>query len=96
MKLNSAMVERTLRQYEAQPMAENHPAVQKLRRMYGDHTYLLGATGLHIVEPAGSTRSGGQAGKLVKLADWTDRTRTRLAPHNPEPTDVVVTLDGED
>jgi len=38
-------------------------------------------------------------GSVVKLANWTDERRTTLAPHPPEPTEVVVELgaiDGEE
>jgi hypothetical protein len=26
----------------------------------------------------------------VALASWTDENRTSLAPHDPEPTDIVI------
>jgi len=32
-------------------------------------------------------------GRVVKLARWGDETRRNLAPHEPEYTDIVVTLD---
>jgi hypothetical protein len=29
---------------------------------------------------------------VVNVANWSDANRNRLKPHEPEPTDVVVTL----
>lgn len=96
MKLNSARVKRTVDQFEADPIPENHPAIPQLNNLFGDHTFFLDARGLHIVEPAETADDGSQAGKVVKLASWTDANRTSLSPHQPEPTDVVVVLGSED
>jgi hypothetical protein len=48
---------------------------------------------LHIVEPTQATDSGKQQGMVIKLASWSDESRTSLAPHRPESTDVVVVLE---
>jgi hypothetical protein len=93
MKLNSALVERTLNQFDAQAIPENHPVVGQLNSLFGDHTFFLDTNGLNIVEPTGPTDTGARAGQVVKLAGWSDDKRTSLAPHEPEPTDVVVVLD---
>jgi len=94
MKLSSALVERTLSQFEAQAIPENHPAVPQLNSAFGEHTFFLDDNGLNIVETAES-EEGARAGKVVKLASWKDANRTSLAPHEPEPTDVVVELEGD-
>jgi hypothetical protein len=93
MKLNSALVERTLNQYEAQAIPENHPVVPQLSSLFGDHTFFLNASGLSIVEPTGTTDSGAQTAQVVKVADWNDANRTSLIPSEPEPMDVTVVLD---
>lgn len=97
MKLTSALVERTLGQFEAQAVQaqavpENHPAMPQLTQAFGDHTFFLDDDGLSIVEPTAPAQENPQAAKLVKLANWKDTTRTSLAPHPPQPTDVVVML----
>jgi len=92
MKLSSEAVEQTLQQFEAEPLPENHPAVAQLNQIFGDHTYFLDGTGLHIVEPTQATDSGSQQGVVVKLASWSDESRTSLAPHPPEPTNMVIEL----
>jgi hypothetical protein len=91
MKLTSAQVERTLSQFEAQAIPDDHPMVQQLSNLFGEHTFFLDMNGLNIVEPAEPTPAG-QAAKVVNLANWSDENQTGLAPHQPEPTDIVVVL----
>ncbi len=95
MKLNSALVDRTLNQFDAQAIPENHPVVHQLNSLFGDHTFFLNGNGLSIVEPSGTTDSGAQTAQVVKLAGWNDAEKTSLLPHEPEPTDVVVVLDAK-
>ena len=93
MKLTSAQVERTLTQFEAQAVPANHPAVAQLSEMFGDHTFFLDSNGLNIVEPIeAGPDTGTQPAQVVNLANWADETLTKLAPHEPEPTNAVVDL----
>ena len=96
MKLSSALVERTLSQFDAQAIPDNHPVVPQLNNLFGDHTFFLDSRGLNVVEPAEPTEVGAEAGQVVRLASWNDADRTSLAPHEPEPTDVVVVLGSGD
>ena len=70
MKMSSQMVERTLSQFEAQPVPDDHPAVTQLNRLFGDHTFFLDRSGLVIVEPAEPSEGRAQSGVVVKLASW--------------------------
>jgi hypothetical protein len=92
MRLTSAMVERTLSQFEAEAIPDNHPMVPQLRGLFGDHTFFLDGNGLNIVEPAEASQEGVQAGKVVNLASWSDADPPKLAPHEPEQTEVVIVL----
>ena len=92
MKLNSALVERTLSQFEAEVIPDYHPAVPELNRLFGDHTFFLDRNGLNIVEPAAPAPEGAEAGQIVNLANWDNTDPPSLAPHEPEPTDVVIAL----
>lgn len=92
MKLTPAQIEKTLSQFEAQAVPESHPAVAQLNELFGDHTFFLDGNGLNIVEPAEPAEAGVQAGRVVNLARWSDEKLTRLAPHEPDPTDTVVEL----
>jgi hypothetical protein len=93
MRLNSAQLERTLSQFEAQPLPDNHPAIPQLNNLFGDHTFFLDNMGLHVLEPSESPAEEGQAGEIINLANWSDANLTSLLPHEPEPTGVVVMIE---
>ena len=93
MKLNSAQVERALTQFDAQALPDNHPMVPQLCGVFGDHTFFLDASGLNVLEPADAPDRETRSGKIVNLAYWSDDNLTRLTPHEPEPTGVVVSLE---
>lgn len=90
MKLNSAQLEQTLDQMEAQVLPEDHPAMTELTRVFGDHTFFLDENGLKVLEPTEIPETDAQSGEVLSLADWTDSTLTSLRPHAPEPTGTVV------
>lgn len=93
MKLTSAQVERTLRQFEANPVPSSHPMVRELNEVFGDHTFFFDSNGLNIVEPiAAVPEAGAQEARVVNLANWSDATHTKLTPHEPEPTDAIINL----
>jgi hypothetical protein len=95
MRLTPALVEKTLSQFEAQAIPENHPSMPELNRLFGDHTFFLDSNGLNIIEPAVGDEEGGQAANVVKLASWNDAEHTSLAAHEPEPTNVIIVLGSE-
>jgi|ERR1700692_4391698 hypothetical protein len=96
MKLTSAQVERTINQFEAQPLPDSHPAVPQLNEMFGDHTFLLDSNGLNILEPADEApQERVRAARVINLANWSDENLTRLAPHEPEPTGAIIELDSK-
>ena len=39
MKLNSAQLERTLGQFEARPIPDDHPLIPQLNDLFGEHTF---------------------------------------------------------
>jgi hypothetical protein len=92
MKLTSAQVERTLTQFRGEAIPDNHPVIPQLNSLFGEHTFFLDSHGLNIVEPAEAGASGAQSAKVVNVANWSDADPNRLEAHEPEPTDVVVTL----
>ena len=93
MKLTSEQVARTTSQFEVQVLPDSHPAVPQLKERFGEHTFLLDSNGLNILEPADTSPPGPvQAARVVNLANWSDETLTRLAPHEPEPTGDIVEL----
>jgi hypothetical protein len=95
MKLNSAQVEQTLRQFEAQVIPDDHPMVPELNELFGDHTFFLNIDGLNVVEPNEHAAAGARAGTVVNLANWTDAHLTSLALHEPESTEITIILETE-
>ena len=93
MKLNSAQVERALSQFDAQALPDNHPVVPQLNSLFGEHTFFLDSSGLNVLEPNDPAVRETQIGTIVNLAYWSDETLTKLTPHEPEPTGVVVSLE---
>lgn len=90
MKLNPTQVEQTLSKLNAEVLADDHPAVTQLIKIFGDHTFFLDGSGLKILEPGEVPEMGHQSGEVVSLADWSDPTLTSLTPHEPEPTGMTV------
>jgi hypothetical protein len=89
MRLTSEQVERTLNQFDAQALPEDHPAVPQLNELFGDHTFFLDSNGLNVVEPT-EPASGADTGMVVNVADWSDENLTKLAVHPPQATEIVV------
>ena len=93
MKLNSTQVQKTLSQFEAEVLPDNHPAVPQLHGLFGDHTFFLDGSGLSVLEPAETPDVEVQTGEVVSVASWSDATLTSLRPHEPEPTGLVIVLE---
>jgi hypothetical protein len=92
MKLDEAQISRTLSQFPAQVLAEDHPAVAQFRKLFGHHTFFLDARGLNVLELLEVPGMEAQDGEVISLADWSDTDFTRLTTHQPEPTGVVIRL----
>jgi hypothetical protein len=97
MKLNTAQLERTVNQLQAQALPDNHPLIPQLNRLYGEHTYFLNGEGLNIVEPADQalelpTKQVSTMGVVFNVAYWTDSNPPKLEAHEPEMTENTVSL----
>lgn len=95
MKLNAVQIERTLSQFKAEAIPDDHPLVRELSVLFGDHTFFLDPNGLSVVEPNESVQASAKSGTVVNLANWSDAHLTSLAPHEPEPTEIVVIFETE-
>ena len=93
MRLNSAQVQQTLDQMNAQVVPESHPAVSQLTDVFGDHTFFLDENGLKVLEPSDMPQMDGESSsEVVSLADWSDATLTSLSPHPPVSTGTIIVL----
>jgi hypothetical protein len=93
MKLNTALVEQAVTQLGADPIPEQHPAMPQLNRVFGDHTFFVDTSGLHILEPCQPAADTDEPRwEVMKIAGWSDGQRTTLTPQPPEPTGIIVVL----
>ena len=96
MKLNSAQLERTLGQFEARPIPDDHPVIPQLNDLFGEHTFFLDRRGLNIVEPVDPDQpSQAHMCQVVCVADWNDADPPSLEPHEPVPTELVIQLESK-
>jgi hypothetical protein len=79
------------RKIDAQAVPESHPVVPELTGLFGEHTFFVDGLGLNIVEPA-PAHDGQEIGRIINLADWSDSSRTRLVPHEPQSRDIDIEL----
>jgi len=93
MKLTPEQIKQATSQIEARPVSENSDVIPKLNQMFGDHTFFIANTGLHIVEPDESAQAEQSAARVVRLANWANSEHTTLAPQDPEFTGVTIKLD---
>jgi len=77
-----------LSKLNAEVLADDHPAVAQLTKVFGEHTFFLDGNGLKILEEVPESEL--QSGEVMSLADWSDATLTSLRPHEPEPTGMTV------
>lgn len=68
-------------QFGGEAISDIHPLTPRLRQMFGDHTFILDAAGLNIVEPAWAPESSN--GNVVKLASWPE-DHPFLNGHEPQ------------
>ena len=92
MKLNSTQIERTLSQFDALVLADDHPATAQLTKAFGQHTFFLDDKGLNVLELIETPHMEPENGEMINIAGWSDATLTKLRAHAPEPTGVVISL----
>jgi len=90
MKLNRVQIGKTLSQFQAQVLAEDHPAVAEFSELFGHHTFFLDARGLNVLELIEVPGMEAENGEIISIADWSDADFTKLTTHHPEPTGVVI------
>jgi hypothetical protein len=91
MKLTNDQLKKTLDTFDAQAIPDSHPVMPELTGLFGEHTFFVDGVGLNIVEPAPS-RDGQTMVRVINLADWSDASRTRLVPHEPQARDIDIEL----
>ena len=92
MKLNANQIAAVKQDLSADPLEEHNPAMDALRKAFGDHTFYVGAEGLFVVEPVEDTAHPGEPAQLVLVAAWADEEKKSLQPVPPQETQTVIDL----
>lgn len=95
MKLNANQIASVKQDLSADPLEEQNPAMDALRKAFGDHTFYVGAEGLFVVEPVDGEEADkhpGEPAQLVLVAAWADEEKKALQPVPPQQTQTVVDL----
>jgi len=97
MKLNDEQLAVIEKQTGAKPLPEGDPAAESLKGAFGDHSFFLDPNGLYVFEGVElpDAEAGSEPALLVQIAEWTDDTKTSIAPVEPKPADLIVDLAGE-
>lgn len=93
MKLNDAQASMVEDQLDAMVLPEDHPVNPDLKKVYGDHTFILDDEGLNIIEP--NSEPLNWTASVIKLATWTNDARNELLVHEPEILGVTVEIGPE-
>src|SRR5262249_9878532 len=80
MKLNEAQISRTLSQFPAQVLAEDHPAVAQFCELFGHHTLLSRRQGTERVGAAAGSWNG-SAGRRDNKPSGLERCGVHQADH---------------
>jgi len=98
MRLNAAQGKKIEDEFGIQTISEDHSVYPKLAEVFGDHTFLIDADGLNIVEPTplpDSSSVSVSSGTVVRLASWTEDQES-LTVQEPEVLSVKVDLQTDD
>lgn len=89
MKLSESQIRHVEGQTGATVIPQDHPSLSKLESSFGEHTFFIDDSGLHVWERPSDEET--ESSKLVgiRLATWKDDKRTALVQHEPAPTQVV-------
>lgn len=92
MKLSALQIAELEDQLEARVVPEGDDLMTELTRVFGEHTFFVDADGLHVVEwfEEDQTPDPGDTLTAVRVAAWTDDTRTAVAPHEPMKTEKLI------
>ena len=90
MVLSEDQIKRVKSQTGAFPIPEDHTALETLVKRFGQHSFFLDDTGLHVFQPVQPTVDSGEKLLRISLAVWDGEVKTKLIPRQePDPGQVV-------
>ena len=98
MKLTKTQIAEIGNQITADPESDDGPAADLLKEHFGDHTFYVDESGLHIFETDEADEVVGQCRVLaVRVASSASDKRDGLSPHDPivGSTSAVIEIEGK-
>lgn len=83
MKLTDSEIRRVKAALGADPVPDDHPAMEMLTETYGEHTFYTVEGGLGVFMIRAREDVPPDWGTLVLIAEWSDETRTSLNGIDP-------------
>ncbi len=97
MKLTSKQAAAVKERINVDPIDEENPVVEPLRKAFGDHTFYIVSDGLFVLEEVEEAEQAGaeeEPARFVMVAAWTNEEKNALQPVEPQKTNTVVDLSG--
>ena len=78
----------------AKPLPVDDPAHEHLTTAFGAHSFFLDPNGLYVFEGVQlpDADPGASPAVLIQIAEWTDETKSSIAPVEPKPADLIIDL----
>ena len=92
MKLNAQQVDAIERQTGASPIPEDNPANETLLNAFGEHTFYVDQSGLHVLETVELDDADGDHAAVIQVAQWANEEKNELQPIEPRQTGAVLGL----
>lgn len=92
MKLSADHKLQIQQQLQADPIPDDEPVVDRLTKVFGDHTFYVTEEGVLVWDWL--DKPNGTAGRLIALqvASWTDLDFEELHLHEPIQTGIIINL----
>ncbi len=92
MKLDDDQVAAVKRQTGADLIADDNPAIDTLRKVFGEHTFYLDQNGLLVPERSDGDSEADSVAEFVQVAVWQGEERDALQPIPPQATGYKLTF----
>ncbi len=79
-------------QTQVEPISEDSPAIGRLEKAFGDHTFYADPNGLHVLERQGAEKEHDNVVEVIQIAIWADEKKDALRPIEPRRTGAVLRL----
>lgn len=90
MKLTADLIKLIHDKKGIDPLSEDYPAINELKRAFGQNTFYLTDNGLHVWEYIEIPGAEGQLIVAVRVASWANDEKSDIALHVPQLTEITI------